>query len=583
MNSVTLVEFIVAIATCMFLYSTIRPRPGLPGLLVCSSAIYFAIVTIFGLFAAVFEVRLFPQTVLIGFLPILVAAVLIVKYKGPAFSGICFERMELAVAVILFLSSFVIILYPSLPRMFPANVEVDAVSDYILTQYWLDHGLPATHRASYFSELIGVGHHPFGFHLNTAILANVFGIDTIFLLQPFNSFLIALAVLSVFGLSRELHLGGRTSCLVGAGMVLASMYPLEAVARGAYKAVMCTVLVMAFFWILKDYATNSRRATALLTLIQAAVVLTYPSWAIVTSLGALALAFRPKSVVQRMRLASILCIVFGGSAMASPELIGMWRDISWILFWGHSGATVPTLYSLGAIFFLASLGVLAILKTNKNPIVLSFVVSATLATLSWFGLMVYSGSGPYIFYKSFNLLVYPLGLVSAAGLEKLRSMIRPDLSLQRHTLRLSIKQLLSIGLVALLVIDFAGATYLGIGYYGDVRKIALNDEQYDVAVWVRENIANQQVDIAAHNPLPYWFLAITRKPPMTVMKDYPCSPVIDFNDWVSNARTGDVVVVYFTPYIPLDWRNALLMPQFTVLYQKGTNYVFLFERGNRSP
>jgi hypothetical protein len=217
---------------------------------------------------------------------------------------------------------------------------------------------------------------------------------------------------------------------------------------------------------------------------------------------------------------------------------------------------------------MAFAGFLLSLLEKKKRIVLVFFLAPFTVTAALYLLMLCLGSQPYFFHKSWYLLIFGLSMLATVSLCRVQLHLP---SLNRHITKTVVLASLILTISSTLLAEAPYASSR-IAYW---RSVTITPDQYDVAVWVRENVEIEKVDIIAHNPLKYWFFAISHRGPKTVLPRWPGGPDPDYGPWRSEARPGDIVVIYETPYIPISWRvtNLLNTREFDILFQKGPNYV----------
>lgn len=202
------------------------------------------------------------------------------------------------------------------------------------------------------------------------------------------------------------------------------------------------------------------------------------------------------------------------------------------------GTTYITALVVGVIpLFLSIFGAMILIKSERKTFPIFFLAVILQIGVMFLGRYLFD-FGYYYYAKNFYLLTYSLSTASALGVEYVIPI------LQRRPLEVLNKYVIS-GFLAIIVL--LQPMMLGLyvsaptGFFN--TKPVLTQEQYDVAMWTKINLPQGELTYVADPPKSLWFYAVSNHPLKTKEKDWWMKPALDINEWLSNAKKDDVIVL----------------------------------------
>ncbi len=476
----------------------------------------------------------------------------------------------LGLSVLVLLIAFLIYLYPSLPYLSPSCFAGDCETHYVYVQYIYDMD-SLEHGVNYGYSDLRI--YPFGFHLNAALLARAFGVPPIIMMQPFLALIIALTILSSYGITKSV-IGNNRIALLTPAFLLLSVYPASLLGIGFWAQALGIFLAVLFVLVLVDYSKSLDRGRLLILMIlQAAMMFTYNVVSAVTLatflIVALArnplrvkaghvllfLAFTGGFMVQYMAdMGYDVCGVERGDVVKA--VIAAFEYQSKWLF--TDGMTIRgDLNSLGFhLVLLGFAGALATVKAflrRKNrtggvPFVF-FLVSFGQFAAAYALVTANMNFGPYWFHKNGYLFIYPLAIFAVVGLDWIIQVIKTTFSSKMQRL---LALLIVFTVVAVLInlktidpfwmskqygpFDSFTATYRNIDYPVFLIEDQLRYDRtgnipalYDAALWIKEhrNCSKEPCQGEIYYTGPYdatWLYGMSRSR-ILVEGDENCMPL----------------------------------------------------------
>ncbi|MEE9175845.1 MAG: hypothetical protein V3U19_06685, partial [Thermodesulfobacteriota bacterium] len=385
---------------------------------------------------------------------------------------------------------FMYLIYPSTPSLFPLGNIADGPRHFALTQYIQENGHLV--RDSIY-ELTSSGSgvmdtYPFGMHLNTALLSTMLDIPLIRFIFPFNAFIVALTAGALYGIGVEALKLDKYLAIFISFFFLTSLHVIDALTyQNSYSTIFAGFLASVFFWILIDYSEKPDYPKLLcLVLLESAMVLSYPSWALITMTAFLAsclfsMEFEEKNMhLGILVLASILLT------------INFWWNSFFVLKLRLQEIGITPRSPITTTGTL--LGILAVIglfpyKKEKQFLYTILVATIVLPFLLFFSSILGFQSTPYWYYKTLYFLEYPLVLFACLGLEKIIKR------LHHRSESIPWDSVKSYGLLFLIAISLTGVVYLRTNRVEGKRwrSFSITPEEYGMAKWMKENIPPTRV------------------------------------------------------------------------------------------
>lgn len=391
--------------------------------------------------------------------------------------------------------------------MFPIGSMPDAPRHYAIAQYiqekgHLIHGSGGA-LSTFGSSVIDT--YPFGTHLITAILSSAFDIPLIRIIFPFHAFMLILSAAALYGIAVEyLNINEKLALLVPF-FFLISLHNLEALTyTNSFAMITGGFLATIFFWITLDYLDNRNvRKVLLLVLIVSAILMTYPTWAFIST-GTFILASLLHKGIEKEHL---WLIVLGMLVLT----VLYWRDkfSRGFSMLGEEGVIISNPYmAIGLVTIAFSvIGIYAFEKKHQS--ILAFLlVTAILPGFFFLYSRIISQVSLYWYYKTYYYLGYPLAIAAGAGV----SEIYHEMKVHQTKNNESRRHLFFIFLVV------AGAVSLyHLGYIQEKRwiKPSITSSEYAAALKLRERPGDlffmHPTKADKERPRIYWLVTLSQK------------------------------------------------------------------------
>ncbi len=470
--------------------------------------------------------------------------------------------MVLALAIIL------VFFYFTFPSPLPSSDAVDTAGHYMMAENILETG-GLTGPGSWYNILapgLGYADYPYGYHAAAALISQNIGLPLIFMLQPIAELLVAVTIVITIFISIE-----STGCqrwIVAPLIALAIMspYTFDILTSGYYSQLMGILLAVGFVWLLIGPGRNNAQRLVLLSVIEAALWLTYPYLAPIplTILIIQLLYFRSTPLALQF-----VGIFIASDILALPRVLWFFQTGL-----GHylpvTGASLPLrnllpLTTVGALAFA-----LFLVSARKRKLGLtelaapSLFIAALLQTLGLYVLDEIQHYASYFLLKSGYLASF--SIISMAG-QLFRNL---GSSFAR-------KVILGSFLTVLITGNILFGVYVNYRAVERTQALSLTIPVYDAATWIRDNIpSNVTVWTIAAFPIPIWVFAISHHAPP---QNGWAQPLPSKNQWLKEGIHGSTLLIVAGSEIPSDWftsRGALDLTNFTVKFHEANVYVVAF-------
>jgi hypothetical protein len=325
-------------------------------------------------------------------------------------------------------------------------------------------------------------------------------------------------------------------------------YTFDLLAAGYYPQMMSILFVLVFCWLLLVSYNDMRNTWFLLSLIYAAVWLTYPYLAVIpigTMVLVIVLAHAKKLIVPS--LGTFLISVL----LSFPRPLWLLQRLTFYL-----SATSPAL-PIVAILPVGGLGIVGLLsfiysKRHESFGLTELVVpclniAVILQTAGLFLLDSIMNYGQYFFLKSGYLGTF--SSLAVAG-----QIFRGNwLKFRRRPPRIDRRSFLTLLTLSLILANFALAIVADSRIVFEARRLSLNQPLYDAAAWINRNEPNDlPVGCLAPYPGPacLWVIAISNHPPLF---NSSASLNVSLSEWLSSPAKKVILLVVVGPDVPSDW------------------------------
>lgn len=473
-------------------------------IIVGAAALYFSIVIIVGLYLDSAGLPIIPEIFLMIFLIIFVLQ----SHRGRDLrellpSGNAGEQLIFFGIVAVGLAYF---LYPALPDLYPIGATQDSARHFALSQYIQENQGLVRGVLEEWGEEFPVSSYPFGWHLHAALLASATQMPLIKFVFPFSAFIAALSAGAIYGMAQNIT-GNRTAAIFSCLLFVTSVNVHNMLSGfTSWGMLFAGFLSLAFTWFLMDYSKDRGLATLLvLVILESAVTLSYPMWAVV-----LLLAFLMVIIIEDMpfreKIISGALFVGLGTALTAGFWLNKFGAARMRLY--ESGPVMENpLMLIGVILIsLAALGMSQYRRENR------FLYALLLAmALMPLGLLLYSFLAPvsqYWYQKTYLLLEYPLVLFAAIGLGRIFSYFRNKYTTREGRIRYAAYLFLALLLISIAYVKFSKAEDLR------YRFKNITPREYDFARWIRTNLPEGEkitfVNFEDDQITINWVIAVSR-------------------------------------------------------------------------
>jgi hypothetical protein len=330
------------------------------------------------------------------------------------------DREGVIAVVVVFSLALIGLLRLAWPALLPTGTGADLTHHLQLVDYIERHWqLPAASDEPALGEMT---HYTPGLHLVAAFAgawARTTGLDAIYVVVVFA---VAVKVAIVFLVARRLLTDNSARLpLALLAAVLALMpqaYALDSFLRDSFLAqVFAELFAVAMWWTLVIWDTRpSSIAMMLFAAAGAATFLTWPMWIGPPVVALVAAVVVRGDLPWRKRFRHV-AIALG--PMLVIGAVHFARSSDWLRIAATSGGVVqPSIDAFGTPFVVfAGVGVLASLRQRAARTTLLLVLATLVQSAALFAVARSAGATtPYMAYKMFYLLVYPLAALCACGM-----------------------------------------------------------------------------------------------------------------------------------------------------------------------
>ena len=473
--------------------------------------------------------------------------------------------MVFALAIVLVVFHF------TFPSPLPSSDAVDTAGHYMMAENILETG-GLTGPGTWYNILapgLGYADYPYGYHVVATLISQSIGLPLIFVLQPFAELLVAVTIVITMFISIESTGCRRLAAAPLIALAIMSPYTFDILTSGYYSQLMGILLAVGFVWLCIRPVRNGVKGWVLLSLIEAALWLTYPFLATIplAVLIIQLLYFRSRTLSLEF-----IGIFVASNILALPRVLWFFQTGL-----GHylpvTGATLPlrnllplaTVGALGFVLFLAS----ATKKKLGLPELAapSLLMAALLQTLGLYVLDNIQHYASYFLLKSGYLASF--SVISMAG-QIFKNLNHPSSGLARKLILGSVLAILISG-------NILFGAYVNYRAVERTQALSLTIPVYDGALWIRNNVPdNVTVWTIAASPIPLWVFAISHHiPPQNSWAQPPPTR----NQLLKQTVDGSMLLIVAGPEIPTDWLTkggTLDLNNFTVKFHEANVYVVIF-------
>lgn len=481
---------------------------------------------------------------------------------------IVIERRYVFNGALVFATALLIGLLPAYPSFYPVSLSGDSAHHFIVIDYIWDHkALMTKDLNDVFSDM---AYYPPGMQINAALISDFLGMRPISFIYVFMTIVYALTALSLYGFNSESNscrLGAYIPLVAGFYVLLSLHLHTALTVSGFWTLLFAGFLMIVSIGIIQDYYENPEVSyIGLLIILEAAIVMSNYMLALAPFMTFVWVVFSNKKQGFTKIIYHTLFYVLGITTLTTMFVVS---SIPFILDrLPHEGGVMETafytkagLLSISCIIF-SLIGVLLEIQYRRSRIMLYFLIFSIIQTIVLF-LGIFTGFGSYWYHKMYYLLVYPLAYFSSISFDVVTSRV--------HVLRYMREHHTAISKILLMLVLFglSSALYITLNHYGRYR-IPMSPDQYDVALWVRNNIPGKNVSFIANPPLSSWFVVVS-KHDLKEKYQYPPGqwddlPGIDFNQWMTTSKEGDILVLMNT-------KKEYDLSNLSIIYSSGDSMV----------
>lgn len=462
-----------------------------------------------------------------------------------------------------FLSWTALTLYMSSWQITPHGVSVDSAAHYSLVRYLYEsRHLPSGD----WPFLWEIAHYPFGFHLTTAIIANLFGVNPIYVMWIFAALLMGVVVASVCTMIYcDLHVRGSVAVLAtlwAFAMFAVSPYVAESYSRsGFYPMVLGLVYIVMFIWCMRCFTEITWGKIFFISIALAGMGLTYPQWLPLLFVMYAYFVYSKGNVSGQNKMVVFLIPTTIASAFGIYFALQNWDGLKYI--YNIEGGIVQNPYYLamlaGGCFFL-------ILLTSYKKLCLDYVflllaVVALVCIVAVSKVMAGFG-GMYPIYKYAYVLTPLFILFIAQGY----FFNRGDGILQGG-FKVAIPVVVLLGTFSSFSVHSGFHSGLQ-NFKGVISPLTtcLTKSEFNVLEWVRNNAASENVTYLGDAPFVLFGYAVTGKTQNKGEFGWWVQPRVPLDAWGAQADSGEIAVLSLT-HLQEDIGRYVSGGHFEVLYE----------------
>lgn len=589
-----LIELSILVFGLLASYLFIRliyPDQEIVKLIVSTVTIFMCSMILFGYYFDRFGLPLFSVYLLIMFLLIAVLLIIGILLKKPHLlhSSINIDKKFTLGFVFILATGFFVHILPALPSFFPVGRNCDTSFHFALAKFIAEHNslLFGDKPADAIHQ--GMNIYAFGTHLNIAFFARLFNLDPITVIYPFVVFFSVLTAAILYGMVVESKAGDKFYGVFPAFIVLAFYLPIYMLqVMGWWSQVFGIFLAVAFVWLLMDYVKNPNIAGVLsLVLVQIAIAFTYTHWITITGLTFLLALTVMTDISKKNKIIHLFAFVLIASVFTASFaflVVGLgkmtfgigssgftWTYIRFLPF-DFFGIRVQeshtllfdTINNACTLFFIISiLGAIKSYIDKKNRLLLLFFFASLLQTFLLLIGVLFFDLRAYPYAKQYYMLSYPAAIFFFIGLKDFVSRFNITHSLKDST---AFKAIFIIALIATVV---AAGQVMSIGVRATGhQELAIAPDQYDVALWCKNNLPAGNLTYFAETPQSFLFYVASEHPPSSPELIGGVDIAAKFMELGTTAEKGNIVVVLNKDKIGLIEEN-----EYGIVYEKGNAVV----------
>jgi hypothetical protein len=458
--------------------------------------------------------------------------------------------------LIVFVASFLLYVYPSLPSLLPLGWNVDGGNRLAITNIVLRALGNSTNPQSMVANSLG-------FDVNLGFMARALGTPVELTIYPFSCLLVALLVCCCCSFVRRVVPSSRL-CAGIACFVFATSAPMVNLVAidVSWADLLALFLISTSVLILTENRSSLISRTFAITPIILGITFVYALFGGFISIFVclLILWSRPRLKQAIMSLG----ITFAATGLSYLLFINgtVWRG-------AVSGMRYIVLPNVTRFYYLDWLGIIPVflsivaigrpsLKEHPGPIL--FVLSIGAQAVTFIGLASVLVPGtyfPYFMLKMSYLLPLPLSVLSGLGFKKLMSLhlrlnsMYPSFPTKRRFLRFTVLVMMILVMTVSVGEGYIHLTHPRPDLNGGLLSnppIPISPEQYQLAIWVEHNL-HQPITLSGGPPSTLYFWGIisgkwyeTSLDNKYAESDWWIRPAVTFDRWNKSSVDGDVIV-----------------------------------------
>ena len=471
---------------------------------------------------------------------------------------------ELALFLLVVMGVLGYLLWLGRPSLLPVGTTVDAVHQYGLAHYIYETGKLPIHALEQRANLQDGLEYPPAFVTVVALFAGVSSVDVVYLLYPLAALWLALACGTTFALASFLLKGytGRlplaalaaTLALIPYGYTFGSI-----TAQNYFAMVLAELFLLLSLYFLLVWKEEPRPALAFffwLTL--AALVITYPTWALIPAIAFGVVALFGVKLTRRIRL-SYLAGVFSPLALLTGLFLKDRLETGLGTVANEGDVLLPDLGRYGwPIVALAMVGlILALRKKGAEPLALYAGLLFGEGLAFYLLKNLFDKASYYSIYKLFYPATFLFALLAVLGLAELLQYFGGLFKSGKARLTL----LQSAWLGGVIFGLTLGATWLA--HPEPTRAYpAITDDMVRVGEWAAQNLALEEYSVGYSLPFgtpTYWLqVGFFQQRQGNRAKILITGEPITFEQWFYNPQSEKYLFTDDLGRVNLDERLNLL-------------------------
>ncbi|MFZ3060707.1 MAG: hypothetical protein WA102_13355 [Candidatus Methanoperedens sp.] len=468
---------------------------------------------------------------------------------------------------------------PALPSFFPVSRNVDSVVHFEIIESIAKNNVLEYSQ----TRELDVYLYPTGMRLIAAFVTRLLNIDPIQIIYPFIVIITVLTAGIVYGIVVESNISNKFFGLIPACITLSFFLTSYAtMVMGWWTMVFGIYLVLAFMWLLLDYIKMPAFPQLLpLIIIEVAIIFSYNFWALIPALTLFITLLTNSNISKKAKgiQFAIFTLIVGGltinfiniALFSAVNKTSTGPSMSFLPFgffnWRENPEKYPMLINsinnvLTVYFTIGIIGGIKYIRNKKYDILMAFFIASFLQTLTLGIAALYFGFDLYFYAKSYNLLMYPAAIF-------LWMILKDILSRWNYVYKVKnspgFKPMFLI-ILSTLVILSSYTMILGIKSTGH-QVLAITPDQYDIALWTRDNLKYGNLTSLAEWPQGLWFTEISKRNFTSADDRYGVENAdvmkLKFNKWELTSRNGDMIAILDISKIDTN------IEVYDVIYRKG--------------